>query len=267
MPKDEHKEIRIVDGILSLVEVVDDKVTKIIRPVRIIPKNGGSKIELKEEPKEDISNKKDKLKEKNLPTEEINQKKEEEKDIPKTDEIKKEYISKLDEIIQKIRIPKDREVKQMSEELLEEKKFEDWAKKQKFHENITKAAEFAKEAREEIPTISKKIENLSGDIKNVEGRLGFVGKSVEDMCTGIDCIKEDMKKNQEQFQNLEEKIKKLELPTYMCDNCGEYGIKPLSSYCPNCGSPIHQWTDESGRPIAGWIPYWKRIGLESPTVS
>jgi hypothetical protein len=177
-------------------------------------------------------------------------------------------------------------VEELEAELLNERKFEEWIKKQKFRENLEKAAKFAEETKqqfeEKIPELSDKIEGITGEVKGVEERLGTMDKSVGTLCTGVDCIKDDVKKYQEnvnkyqesqqvlekmvqdRFTELGEKVQSLEHPLFTCENCGEQTISPLSSYCPNCGSPIHSWSDESGEPIRGWQPYWKRIGREVP---
>lgn len=156
----------------------------------------------------------------------------------------------------------------------------------KFHENLQKAAQFAEQTKEQfeekIPELSSKIEDITGEVKgvenklgtfssNVDNRLGTVDKSIETLCTGIDCVKEDVKKYQtshdtleklvqDRFGELSEKVQSLERPTFTCENCGEPVIAPLSSYCPNCGSEIQSWSDEEGQPVRGWTPYWKRIG-------
>jgi len=184
---------------------------------------------------------------------------------------------------QVIEKPKPKERKSMAEELeaelLNERKFEEWIKKQKFRENLEKAARFAEETKqqfeEKIPELSEKIEGITGEVKGVENRLGTMDKSVGELCTGVDCIKDDVKKYQEsqealeklvqdRFQELGEKVQTLEHPTFTCENCGEKVISPLSSFCPNCGSPIHSWSDDSGEPIRGWTPYWKRMGRSTP---
>jgi hypothetical protein len=186
---------------------------------------------------------------------------------------------------------------ELDAELLDERKFEQWMKKQKFNENLEKAAQFAQQTKEQfeekIPELSNRIEDITGEVKgvenklgafssnvdnklgtfssNVDNRLGTVDKSIETLCTGIDCVKEDVKKYQtshdaleklvqERFKELGEKVQSLERPIFTCENCGESVIAPLSSYCPNCGSEIQSWSDEDGQPVRGWSPYWKRLG-------
>ena len=198
-----------------------------------------------------------------------------------------------------IQKPKSKERKKPMEEesleteLLTERKFEEWIKKQKFRENLEKAAKYAEETKqqfeEKIPELSEKIEGITGEVKGVEDKIGLVDKSVGDLCTGVNCIKDDVKKYQDEvknyqdnvknyqdnqvelekmvqdrFRELGEKVQGLEHPTFTCENCGDQVISPLSSFCPNCGSPIHSWSDETGEPIRGWSPYWKRMGRESP---
>ena len=175
---------------------------------------------------------------------------------------------------------------ELEAELLDERKFEQWMKKQKFHENLAKTAKFAEDTFEQkIPELSGKIENVQGEVENVHGevknvenrlgtvddRLGTVDKSIGTLCTGIDCVKEDVKKYQtsqealerlvqDRFKELGEKVQSLDRPTFTCENCGEPVIAPLSSFCPNCGSEIQSWNDEDGQPVRGWSPYWKRSG-------
>ena len=194
-----------------------------------------------------------------------------------------------------------KENKSMAEEILEEYKREQWAKKRDFEKNIEDMARVASENKGQISGISNKIENVEGKLgdvdnkigslqenfqekfgslqENLQEKLGNIKKPVSDtlgeLCTGVDCIKNDLKKSQEyqqtyqqaldkqlenKFQELTERLEKLEEPTYVCDNCGQDDIRPLSSFCPNCGAPIHNWTDpETGMPVSGWIPFWKRM--------
>lgn len=185
-----------------------------------------------------------------------------------------------------------KENKNMVEELLEEYKREKWAKKRDFEKNIEDMARVASENKGQIKEISQQIAGVTGKVGDVEEqigglqnniqdrlgtlqqRLGDVKKPVSDtlgeLCDGIDCIKTDLKKSQEfqqsadkqidgKFKELSDRLQKLEEPTYVCDNCGQDDIRPLSSFCPNCGSPIHSWTDpDTGNPVSGWSPFWKR---------
>lgn len=132
-----------------------------------------------------------------------------------------------------------------------------------FKKSIDDAVKFAGESR-------TKLTGLHEEIGKIEEKVGTINKSVDGMCEGVDCIKKDFKTAQErqeefekQVQNgiqaLAEKVQKLEDPTYVCDNCGEDAIKALSSYCPNCGNPIPQWTGEDGHPVQGWKPFWDRM--------
>jgi hypothetical protein len=185
-----------------------------------------------------------------------------------------------------------KENKNMVEELLEEYKREQWAKKRDFEKNIEDMARVASENKGQIKEISQKIEGVTGKVGEVEEKIGGLQENIQDrlgtlqerlgdikkpvsdtlgeLCNGVDCIKTDLKKSQEyqqladkhietKFQELSERLQKLEEPTYICDNCGQDNIRPLSSFCPNCGAPIHSWTDpETGMPISGWAPFWKR---------
>lgn len=216
----------------------------------------------------------------------------------KETEVVGESLQKADEDItsqqpkatSKVRKERKSMAEELEAELLTERKFEEWLKKQKFRENLEKAARYAEETKtqfeEKIPELSNKIEGITGEVKGVEERLGTMDKSVGTLCTGVDCIKEDMKKTQEaqveserkyreahdglekmvqeRFSELGEKVQSLERPTFTCESCGEQVISPLSSYCANCGAPITSWSDEDGQPIRGWVPYWKRIGRSTP---
>lgn len=193
---------------------------------------------------------------------------------------------------EKSKVRKERKsmAEELEAELLTERKFEEWLKKQKFRENLEKAARYAEETKtqfeEKIPELSNKIEGITGEVKGVEERLGTMDKSVGTLCTGVDCIKDDVRKTQEaqaesdrkyhesqeqlekmvqeRFSELGEKVQSLEHPTFTCESCGEQVISPLSSYCPNCGAPITSWSDEEGQPVRGWTPYWKRMGRSEP---
>lgn len=208
-----------------------------------------------------------------------------------------------------------KENKNMVEELLEEYKREQWAKKRDFDKNIEDMARVASENKDQIKEISQKIEGVSGKVGEVEEKIGGLQDDIKDrfgtvqerfgtvqerfgalqeklgdmkkpvtetlgeLCTGVDCIKTDLKKSQEyqqsyqqtlekqlegKFGELSERLQKLEEPSYVCDNCGADSIKPLSSFCPNCGAPIHSWTDpETGNPVSGWAPFWKRTARQS----
>ena len=124
-------------------------------------------------------------------------------------------------------------------DLAQEKAFEDIQKKKDHEENIKNAAKYAEEA-------TKKIDVLSKDLT----------EKVDKACIGIECITKAQDKN---LKELEDKIKVLEDPVYVCEMCGDKTVRPLSSYCPNCGSEIHEWTDDNDKPVPGWKPYWKRM--------
>lgn len=81
----------------------------------------------------------------------------------------------------------------------------------------------------------------------------------EELCEGPNCLKNEVKNG---LLAMDEKIKKIEEGSTgsVCKICGYNGIKPLTSYCPECGSGIPSWEDEKGEPIPGWVPYWDRPG-------
>lgn len=213
------------------------------------------------------------------------------KQEPPKAEIPKE-ISKEAPKFEQNKIKKPKEVKhRMTDEeetIMEERKFEEWLKKHKFNESVQKMAEIAEENQKEIGGISSEITGVKNELGDVENRidnlkdslgsvLGTTKKPITEtlgeLCTGVDCIKEDVKKHQgiqlelekkmdQRFSELRERVQKLEEPIFMCDNCGHNGIRSLSSFCPNCGSPIHEWYDDSGQPVKGWVPFWKRVSAK-----
>jgi rubrerythrin len=76
-------------------------------------------------------------------------------------------------------------------------------------------------------------------------------KLYEKVCEGPDCLE---KKIDNKFGELSEKVKTIEEKTtgFICESCGYQNVPALASFCPNCGSPIHEWNDDDGEPIKGW---------------
>lgn len=111
------------------------------------------------------------------------------------------------------------------------------------HDKIEKAQKFEKNVNEAIAIASE----LKGDIQKIK----------EEICEGPDCLKQ---KVEDKFVFIEEKIKSIEDKTaeFLCENCGYQGVRALSSYCPQCGSPIYEWKDNDGSPIKGWVHYSER---------
>jgi len=209
------------------------------------------------------------------------------KEVPKA-EIPKDIPKEAPKIGQS-KIKKPKEVKHFmaeeDEEIMQERKFEQWLKKNRFQESVEKTAKIAEESQGQIKDISNEITNVKEGLGTVENRIdtlkeglnSVIGETKKpivetlgELCEGVDCIKKDVAKYQDiqseldkkldtRFSELRERVQKLEEPTFTCDNCGADGIKPLSSFCPNCGAPIHEWNDENGQPVRGWVPYWKRV--------
>lgn len=211
-------------------------------------------------------------------------KEETQKEVPKAEIIPKETPK-----IEQSKMKKPKEVKRImaeeDEEIMQERKFEQWLKKNRFQESVEKTAKISEENQEKIEGISNEITNVKEGLGGVENRIDTlkdglnsilgetkkpITETLGELCEGVDCIKKDVAKYQDtqseldkkldsRFSELRERVQKLEEPTFTCDNCGADGIRPLSSFCPNCGSPIHSWNDDTGQPVKGWTPYWRRI--------
>ena len=240
---------------------------------------------IKEDKTKDKNIKQDKEKSFNV-TRPESPKEETPKEVSKA-EIPKEILEETPKIEQSEKKPK--EVKHFmaeeDEEIMQERKFEQWLKKNRFQESVEKTAKISEENQEKIEGISNEIANVKEGLGGVENRIDTlkdglnsvigetkkpITETLGELCEGVDCIKKDVAKYQDtqseldkkldsRFSELRERVQKLEEPTFTCDNCGTDGIRLLSSFCPNCGSPIHSWNDENGQPIKGWVPYWKRV--------
>lgn len=110
---------------------------------------------------------------------------------------------------------------------------------------------------EEIDKIRESRKNLEDAVKAIPEIQENFKQLREELCVGPDCLK---KKVEDKFEAIDEKIKKIEEKTgeFLCDNCGFTGVKPLSSFCSNCGSPIYQWDGNDGKPVEGWKHYSER---------
>ena len=108
------------------------------------------------------------------------------------------------------------------------------------YDKIQKAKQFEQNVNDAI--------NIARDLK------GDVQKIKEEICEGPTCLKNQVT---EKFDSIDEKIKKIEekTGTFLCENCGYPNVPALSSYCPNCGSPIYEWSDDEGKPVSGWHHY------------
>lgn len=107
-------------------------------------------------------------------------------------------------------------------------------------ERINKEIEFEKnlgDAVKAIPDIRKDIDTIK------------VGQATE--CTTTKCV----------MDKLEELEKRMDDKKVLCQNCGQKKVEVFDSFCPNCGDPIEEWTDEkTGYPAdPHWIPTWKKM--------
>jgi Zn finger protein HypA/HybF involved in hydrogenase expression len=88
---------------------------------------------------------------------------------------------------------------------------------------------------------------LKGDIKQIKSEL----------CEGPDCLRTQV---QNKFGEIEKKIEHIEERTelFSCEKCGYTKVPALASFCPQCGSGIFEWTDDSGQPVSGWKHYGEK---------
>lgn len=112
----------------------------------------------------------------------------------------------------------------------------------------------------------EKIERITESRKNLERAVAAIpeinkkhDKILEELCEGPDCVKN-------RLSTLEKKMAESSTETdqegVICAKCGS-NIKPLSSYCSNCGHPIYTWEDsETGQSKKDWKPYFMRPGVE-----
>jgi rubrerythrin len=112
------------------------------------------------------------------------------------------------------------------------------------HDKIEKAQAFERKINKAVEIGPELVE----DVKFLKDKICGEGE---------DCIE---KKMERQFGELNQKITKIEENSaeFVCDACGFTGVKPLSSFCPNCGAPIYTWSDDNGEPIPGWKHYSER---------
>jgi hypothetical protein len=131
----------------------------------------------------------------------------------------------------------------MSEDLspteIDRIKYDKIQKAKDFEKNVNEAVNLAKDLKEDVQQIKKEV------------------------CEGPDCLKA---KVEEKFGSIDEKIKKIEEKTsgFVCENCGYANVPALSSFCPQCGSPIYEWSDDEGQPVKGW-KHWTDKGAEVNT--
>lgn len=111
------------------------------------------------------------------------------------------------------------------------------------HDKIEKARQFEKNVNDAI--------KIAADLKN------DVQKIKEEICEGPNCLKKQV---EEKFGYIDDKIKKIEEKTggFVCENCGYQLVQALSSFCPQCGSPIFEWTDDDGELVKGWKHWSER---------
>ncbi len=130
--------------------------------------------------------------------------------------------------------------------LAEQNKLElEQMKKSLASENAEIRRDLKSEFGNKFNELSGKFNDITGKFEGVNGKFDGVSKKLEETCTGIDCLKEDMKKLNKNVDLIE------------CPECGLKVVPPLASYCPNCSAKMTAWTEDDGTPVKGWKPSWE----------
>lgn len=104
-------------------------------------------------------------------------------------------------------------------------------------------SEIQKELNNKFGNLDNKFDNKFGNLDNkFDNKFSELGIKLKETCDGIDCLKGDIKK----FELVE------------CPDCGQSKVPPRSSFCPECGSKIHSWTEDDGTPLKNWKPNWQK---------
>lgn len=134
---------------------------------------------------------------------------------------------------------------------------EEYEKQKQFEENMRKSLQLSEDNKEKLKSLEQKFEKDRTEIKNEIGsrvgelgnrfgelgnKFGTVESKLKETCDGIDCIKKDLKR----FELTE------------CPECNKIVVPARSSYCPECGSKIQKWYDDTGNEIKTWKPNWKK---------
>lgn len=118
---------------------------------------------------------------------------------------------------------------------------------------------------DKIEKLKKRDEDVAAAIAIAADLKGDIQKIKEELCVGENCLKNQVTNKfgemNNKFGEIDEKIKKIEEKTsgFVCENCGYASVPALSSFCPQCGSPIYEWSDDSGDPVKGWR-HWTGTG-------
>ena len=111
--------------------------------------------------------------------------------------------------------------------------------------------------QEEIEKVRESRRNLEAAVSAIPDINEKYDKLISELCVGPECLKQ---KVEDKFSTIDEKIKKIEekQSDLVCDRCGYIGVPSLSSFCPQCGAAIYNWTDDDGQQIKGWKHWSER---------
>ena len=124
------------------------------------------------------------------------------------------------------------------------------ADKKEADKKINKEENMADENITKLDILKEKVEGLKENFnsKIQEGEKRDIAieqkQRVLDakQCEGEKCLDRVEKSQQDQFKMLEERLKRLEDPLYVCSACGVGTMRRGSTECPFCHVKIDKWT-------------------------
>lgn len=139
------------------------------------------------------------------------------------------------------RILKEIEEKKRKKEKIKEQEIQKKMEEPKFmaDENVTK-----------FDVLKDKVETLKEDTKNkllerekfdkdLEQKVDALDKK---QCEGEECYTKIEKTQAESYKMLEERLKRLEEPVYVCSNCNIGTMRRGAIECPYCGVKVKTWS-------------------------
>lgn len=146
--------------------------------------------------------------------------------------------------------------KRWKEEALENKRQREEEKRiqeEKKNPQIKKLEEpkfMAEENVTKFDVLKEKVENWKEETKNkllerekfdeeLEHKVDALDKK---QCQGEECYTRIEKGQQDMYKVLEDRLKRLEEPVYVCSNCGIGTMRRGATECPYCGVKVKGWS-------------------------